>query len=224
MARSAASTLEVRARPHRPRARDLRASLSVGPRRGRRGRRARHRRDRRSSSGGRSGARPRSESTPSSERSESRRRRSGPRARSRSAASSGRPAAPEAATRAPGWSCAQSRASCSSSSRRNYPHGVRVFGVALALVLVPLATAGSYAWEARAPMPLPRTEVVAATVGNEIVVLGGLTLERGASTRVDAYSPARNSWRRLAGPADRRSSLDGRRSRRAGPTCSAATR
>ena len=74
---------------------------------------------------------------------------------------------------------------------------MRVFGVALALVLIPLATAGSYAWEARAPMPLPRTEVVAATVGSEIVVLGGLTLERGAATRVDAYSPARNSWRRL---------------------------
>ena len=46
-------------------------------------------------------------------------------------------------------------------------------------------------------MPLPRTEVVAATVGSEIVVLGGLTLEEAASTRVDAYSPARNSWRRL---------------------------
>jgi N-acetylneuraminic acid mutarotase len=46
-------------------------------------------------------------------------------------------------------------------------------------------------------MPLPRTEVAAATVGGEIVVLGGFTIDRGASTRVDAYSPARNSWRRL---------------------------
>ena len=46
-------------------------------------------------------------------------------------------------------------------------------------------------------MPLPRTEVSAATVGNEIVVLGGFTIDRGASTRVDAYSPSRNSWRRL---------------------------
>ncbi len=46
-------------------------------------------------------------------------------------------------------------------------------------------------------MPLPRTEVVAATVGSEIVVLGGLTLERSASRRVDAYSPDRDSWRRL---------------------------
>lgn len=47
-------------------------------------------------------------------------------------------------------------------------------------------------------MPVPRTEVVAARVGSEIVVLGGLTLDRSASRRVDAYSPARDSWRRLA--------------------------
>lgn len=46
-------------------------------------------------------------------------------------------------------------------------------------------------------MPLPRTEVAAATMGSEIVVLGGFTADRGASKRVDAYSPARNSWRGL---------------------------
>ena len=46
-------------------------------------------------------------------------------------------------------------------------------------------------------MPLPRTEVAAATVENEILVLGGLTLDRGASRRVDAYSPALDRWRRL---------------------------
>jgi len=74
---------------------------------------------------------------------------------------------------------------------------VRLAFVALALVLVPLASGSTAAWETRAALPLPRTEVVAATVGSEIVVLGGLTLERGASTRVDAYSPGRNSWRRL---------------------------
>ncbi|CAN5326834.1 kelch repeat-containing protein [soil metagenome] len=74
---------------------------------------------------------------------------------------------------------------------------MRVLCVALALVLVPLAAAASTVWEARAPMPLPRTEVVAATVGTEIFVLGGLTGERSASRRVDAYSPARNSWRQL---------------------------
>ena len=46
-------------------------------------------------------------------------------------------------------------------------------------------------------MPIPRTEVAAAVVGSEVVVLGGLTPEGGASPRVDAYSPARDSWRRL---------------------------
>ena len=74
---------------------------------------------------------------------------------------------------------------------------VRIACVALALVLVPVGLSASSAWETRAAMPLPRTEVSAATVGNEIVVLGGFTIDRGASTRVDAYSPARNSWRRL---------------------------
>ena len=74
---------------------------------------------------------------------------------------------------------------------------MRLACIVLALVLVPLGAAASIAWETRAPMPLPRTEVVAATVGSEIVVLGGLTLERSASRRVDAYSPARNSWRRF---------------------------
>jgi N-acetylneuraminic acid mutarotase len=74
---------------------------------------------------------------------------------------------------------------------------VRAVCAVLALVLVPTGLAASQAWEPRAPMPLPRTEVAAATVGSEIVVLGGFTIDRGASTRVDAYSPARNRWRRL---------------------------
>ena len=46
-------------------------------------------------------------------------------------------------------------------------------------------------------MPLPRTEVAAAAVGNEIVVVGGFTIDGGASQRADAYSPARDTWRRL---------------------------
>jgi non-specific serine/threonine protein kinase len=65
------------------------------------------------------------------------------------------------------------------------------------LVLVPLAGGASSEWEQRAPVPLARTEVAAAVVGREIVVLGGFTLDGGASKRVDAYDPARNSWRRL---------------------------
>jgi Kelch motif len=75
---------------------------------------------------------------------------------------------------------------------------MRAACVALALIVAPLGLAGSSAWATRAPMPVPRTEVSAATVGSEIVVLGGLTPAREASRRVDAYAPARNSWRRLA--------------------------
>lgn len=65
------------------------------------------------------------------------------------------------------------------------------------VLVVTAATAAVRDWESRAPMPVPRTEVAAARVGSEIVVLGGLTLERSASRRVDAYSPARDVWRRL---------------------------
>jgi non-specific serine/threonine protein kinase len=65
------------------------------------------------------------------------------------------------------------------------------------LALVPLAGASAAQWEERAPMPFARTEVVAATVGKEVFVLGGIPIEGGASNRVDAYNPARNTWRRV---------------------------
>jgi non-specific serine/threonine protein kinase len=56
------------------------------------------------------------------------------------------------------------------------------------------ATAG---WKKAAPIPLPRSEVAAAAVGNEIVVVGGFLQDGSSSTRAEAYSPARNRWRRL---------------------------
>ena len=68
---------------------------------------------------------------------------------------------------------------------------------AAALLGATAAGAAPSAWEKRASMPLPRTEVSAAVVGSEIVVLGGFTIDGGASRRVDAYSPARDVWRRL---------------------------
>ncbi|MGH3077207.1 MAG: Kelch repeat-containing protein [Gaiellaceae bacterium] len=68
---------------------------------------------------------------------------------------------------------------------------------ALLVVLVPAAPGAATAWEMRAPLPVPRTEVVAAAVGSEIAVVGGLNLDRTASPRADAYSPARDGWRRL---------------------------
>lgn len=52
-------------------------------------------------------------------------------------------------------------------------------------------------WKKAAPIPLPRSEVAAAVVGNEIVVVGGFLQDGGSSSRVEAYSPARNRWRRL---------------------------
>lgn len=67
----------------------------------------------------------------------------------------------------------------------------------LVATLVASAGAGSAQWESRAAMPLPRTEVAAAVVGREIVVAGGFTSDGGASQRADAYSPARDTWRRL---------------------------
>jgi N-acetylneuraminic acid mutarotase len=74
---------------------------------------------------------------------------------------------------------------------------VRWWLVLLALAVTASVAASPRQWETHAAMPLPRTEVSAATVGNEIVVLGGFTSDGGASTRADAYAPARDRWRRL---------------------------
>jgi len=69
--------------------------------------------------------------------------------------------------------------------------------VAVALVAASPSAAAPSEWVARAPLPLPRTEVSAAAVGSEIVVVGGYTPDGAASRRADAYSPARDTWRRL---------------------------
>ena len=61
----------------------------------------------------------------------------------------------------------------------------------------PVALAGSGGWQSHAPLPDPRTEVAAGVARGEIVVVGGLVLSGGNSARVDAYSVARGSWRRL---------------------------
>jgi hypothetical protein len=74
---------------------------------------------------------------------------------------------------------------------------MKLVATVAAVVVVSTAGAAKADWETRAPLPLPRTEVSAAGVGSEIVVLGGFTADGGSSRRVDAYSPARDSWRRL---------------------------
>src|SRR5919201_6581905 len=63
--------------------------------------------------------------------------------------------------------------------------------------LAALATA-VLAWHTAAPLPEPRTEVAGAALGQELVVAGGYTADGRSSRRVDAYSPARDRWRRLA--------------------------
>jgi N-acetylneuraminic acid mutarotase len=46
-------------------------------------------------------------------------------------------------------------------------------------------------------LPVARTEVAAARLGNEIVVVGGYLADGRSTGRVDAYSPQANRWRRL---------------------------
>jgi non-specific serine/threonine protein kinase len=46
-------------------------------------------------------------------------------------------------------------------------------------------------------MPEARSEVAAAAVGSEIVVVGGFVADGNNSAHADAYAPAADSWRRL---------------------------
>jgi len=62
--------------------------------------------------------------------------------------------------------------------------------------LLALALGGAEEWRSRAPLPVPRTEVAAATVGREIAVAGGYVASGGSSSEVDYYSPSSDSWRR----------------------------
>jgi hypothetical protein len=59
------------------------------------------------------------------------------------------------------------------------------------------ALAAAVVWTAGTPLEAPRTEVAAATLRGEIVVAGGFVASGGNSRRVDAYSPAKDTWRRL---------------------------
>ncbi|MDH4176841.1 MAG: galactose oxidase [Thermoleophilia bacterium] len=64
-------------------------------------------------------------------------------------------------------------------------------------LLAALALAVVAGWTAGASLDEPRTEVAAAVLRGEIVVVGGF-LESGAnSRRVDAYAAATDTWRRL---------------------------
>jgi N-acetylneuraminic acid mutarotase len=76
---------------------------------------------------------------------------------------------------------------------------VRVIVIAAFAVALVAGTAGAQAgaWRQGAPVPDPRSEVAGALVAGEVVIAGGFRQVGANSPRVDAYSPARNRWRRL---------------------------
>jgi len=76
--------------------------------------------------------------------------------------------------------------------------GLALTGLALAaccMFLGPPAAAQSGTWTAKAPMPAPRNEVVAAAVGGKIYVLGGSVAGNWQLTRNEEYDPATDRWR-----------------------------
>lgn len=85
---------------------------------------------------------------------------------------------------------------CPRTMRRMRSTAVAVAAsTALAVVV---SAAGADTWRRGAALPLPRTEVASARIGStEIAVVGGFTANGSNSARADAYSPARNRWRRL---------------------------
>jgi N-acetylneuraminic acid mutarotase len=52
-------------------------------------------------------------------------------------------------------------------------------------------------WQPAARLPVARSEVAAAVVGEEIAIIGGFLPDGKSSPRVDAYSPRLDRWRRL---------------------------
>src|SRR5688572_584583 len=65
------------------------------------------------------------------------------------------------------------------------------------LGLAPGDVAGELRWRARRPLPVQRSEVAAARLGAEVVVVGGFIQTGQNTARVDAYDTRRNRWRRL---------------------------
>lgn len=72
-----------------------------------------------------------------------------------------------------------------------------VIALTLLAPAVIAAQAQAPEWQKGAPLPDKRTEVAAAVVNGEIAVVGGFLPDGSSSNRVDLYSPARDSWRRL---------------------------
>lgn len=67
----------------------------------------------------------------------------------------------------------------------------------LALAGPAVVSAATGGWQSGEPLPVPRTEVAAASHGAEIVVVGGYLPWGDSSSQADAYAPATRTWRRL---------------------------
>jgi hypothetical protein len=80
-------------------------------------------------------------------------------------------------------------------SRRALVSVAAVAAAAIAAGVVPASA--PVAWQQGASLADPRGEVAAAVIGGEIVIVGGFQRGGANSARVDAYSPARDRWRRL---------------------------
>ena len=63
-----------------------------------------------------------------------------------------------------------------------------------AIVAAVLVIAGGSAWRPHAPLPVPRTEVAAASFRGGIAVVGGYLANGDSTSRVDLYRPASDSW------------------------------
>lgn len=53
------------------------------------------------------------------------------------------------------------------------------------------------AWRQASPLPVPRSEVAAASFQGGVAVVGGFLADGSSSSRVDLYFPADDRWRRL---------------------------
>ena len=73
----------------------------------------------------------------------------------------------------------------------------RLAAVLPAVTGVAALALGGAAWEPRAPLPVPRTEVAAAPFRGDIAVVGGYLPDGSSSHDVDLYDPASDSWSRL---------------------------
>ncbi len=73
-----------------------------------------------------------------------------------------------------------------------------MIGAGLVAAVATAATvAAAGPWVSGTPVAVPRTEVAAATLRGEIVAVGGFLASGANSRRVDGYSPAADTWRRL---------------------------